>query len=263
MIVAPPLEGTGLQAPSVDDMHLPPLFELGSFAFGKQMILILLSVVLISGFFLWAIRRRSLVPSKAQYLGELGYGFVRNSLGRDLIGEKEFRPWLPLIFSFFFFILVNNLFGSIPVLQLPTLSHAGSAYVLAGIAYVAWVGVGIKRHGFGGFMRQMTMPEGVPKVLYVMLIPIEFLSNLIIRPVTHALRVFATMFAGHMAIMVAAALMSHMFVNIGGFGILGGLGALILGVFIYILELLIQVLQAYIFALLFAVYVDGALKEGH
>lgn len=263
MIVAPPLQGTGLQAPSVDDMHLPPLFELGSFAFGKQMILILLSVVLISGFFLWAIRRQSLVPSKVQFMGELGYGFVRNSLGRDLIGEKEFRPWLPLIFSFFFFILVNNLFGSIPVLQLPTLSHAGSAYVLAGIAYVAWVGVGIKRHGFGGFMSKMTMPEGVPKVLYIMLIPIEFLSNLIIRPVTHALRVFATMFAGHMAIMVAAALMSHMFVNIGGFGILGGLGALILGVFIYILELLIQVLQAYIFALLFAVYVDGALKEGH
>ena len=157
----------------------------------------------------------------------------------------------------------NNFFGSIPILQLPSMSHAGSAYVLAIIAYVAWVGVGIKRHGFGKFMAKMTMPEGVPKILYVILIPIEFLSNLIIRPVTHALRVFATMFAGHMAIMVSAGLMSHLFVNVGGFGFLGGLGALVLGIFIFFLEVLIQVLQAYIFVLLFAVYVDGALKEGH
>ena len=80
---------------------------------------------------------------------------------------------------------------------------------------------------------------------------------------THALRVFATMFAGHMAIMVSAGLMSHLFVNVGGLGFLGGLGALVLGIFIFFLEVLIQVLQAYIFVLLFAVYVDGALKEGH
>ncbi|WP_144792209.1 F0F1 ATP synthase subunit A [Kocuria palustris] len=258
------MEGTGLQAPTVEDMHLPPFFEIGSFAFGKQMLLILLSVVLIAAFFMWAIRRQALVPSKPQYLGEVGYDFVRNSLGRELIGEKEFRPWLPLLFSFFFFILVNNLFGSIPLLQLPTLSHAGSAYVLAILAYVIWVGAGIRRHGLGKFARKMTMPEGVPPVLYIILIPIEFLSNMIIRPVTHALRVFATMFAGHMAIMVAAALMGHLFSNVGGFGgALGGIGSLLLGVFIYFLELLIQVLQAYIFTLLFAVYVDGALKEGH
>lgn len=263
MIVAPPLEGTGLEVPGVEDMHLPPLFEIGSFAFGKQMLLILASVALISFLFLWAIRRQSLVPSKGQYLGEVAYGFVRNSLGRDLIGEKELRPWLPWLFTFFFFILVNNFFGSIPFLQLPSMSHSGSAYVLAIIAYVAWVGVGIKRHGFGKFMAKMTMPEGVPKILYIILIPIEFLSNLIIRPVTHALRVFATMFAGHMAIMVSAGLMSHLFVNVGGIGILGGLGALVLGVFIFFLEVLIQVLQAYIFVLLFAVYIDGALKEGH
>lgn len=264
MIVAPVLEGQGFQAPSVSDMHLPPFFEIGSFEFAKHTVLIFLSVILIVGFFMWAIRKQALVPSKGQYLGEMGYGFVRNSLGRDIIGEKEFRPWLPLLFSFFFFILVNNLFGSIPVLQLPTLSHPGSAYVLAIIAYVAWVGIGIKRHGFGHFMAKMTMPPDVPKVLYIFLIPIEFISNLIIRPVTHALRVFATMFAGHMAIMVAAGLLGFLISDVGGIGgYLGGAGALFLGIFIYFLEILIQVLQAYIFTLLFAVYVDGALQEGH
>lgn len=126
-------------APSTEDMHLPPLFEVGSLAFGKQSLLILFSVVLIGAGFMYMIRRRAMVPSKGQYLGEMGYGFVRNHLGRDIIGEKDFRPFIPLLFSFFFFILVNNLFGSIPLVQLPTFSHPGSAYVMAAIAYVVWV----------------------------------------------------------------------------------------------------------------------------
>ncbi|CAL8898528.1 ATP synthase subunit a [Kocuria varians] len=251
-------------APSTEDAHLPPFFEVGSFAFGKQSLLILLSVVIIAGFFLFVIRRRAMVPSKGQFLGEMGYGFVRNHLGRDIIGEKDFRPYVPLLFTFFFFILVNNLFGSILVLQLPTFAHPGSAYVVAAIAYVVWVFVGIKRHGFGQFMVKMTMPPNVPKILYVILIPLEFLSNLIIRPVTHALRVFATMFAGHMAIMVAAALTAFLATQVGGvLGIGGSIFGIILGLFIYFLEVLIQVLQAYIFTLLFAVYVQGALQEGH
>lgn len=264
LIVTPAQEGQGFQAPSVSDMHLPPFFEIGSFELGKHTLLIFLSVALIVGFFMWAIRKQALVPSKGQFLGEAGYGFVRNSLGRDIIGEKEFRPWMPLLFSFFFFILVNNLFGSIPLLQLPTLSHPGSAYVLAGVAYIAWVTVGIKRHGFGHFMAKMTMPPEVPKFLYFFLIPIEFISNLVIRPVTHALRVFATMFAGHMAIMVAAGLLGFLISDVGGIGgFLGGGAVILLGTFVYFLEIMIQVLQAYIFTLLFAVYVDGALKEGH
>ena len=92
-------------APSTEDAHLPPFFELGSLAFGKQSLLILLSVVLIAGFFMFVIRRRAMVPSKGQYVGEMGYGLVRNHLGRDIIGEKDFRPYVPLLFSFFFFIL--------------------------------------------------------------------------------------------------------------------------------------------------------------
>ena len=251
-------------APSVEDAHLPPLFTVGTFEVGKHSLLILLSVVLIAGFFMYVVRRRALVPSKGQYLGEMGYGFVRNHLGRDIIGEKEFRPYIPLLFTFFFFILVNNLFGSIPVLQLPTFSHPGTAYVFAAIAYFVWVFVGIKRHGLGHFMAKMTMPPNVPKVLYLILIPLEFLSNMIIRPVTHALRVFATMFAGHMAIMVAAGFTAYLATGVGGaLGIGGSIFGVILGLFIYFLEVLIQILQAYIFTLLFAVYVQGSLQEGH
>ncbi|MEX3609614.1 F0F1 ATP synthase subunit A [Rothia sp. LK2588] len=244
-------------------MHLPDFFALGSFGFGKQMLLVLLSVAVVAGFFMWAGRRRAMVPGKGQFVAEMGYGFVRNSLGKQLIGAHHFKPFVPLLFASFFFILVNNLYGSIPVLQLPTMSHAGSAYVLAAIAWLTWVGVGIKRKGLGGFFKDLTMPSGVPPLLYIILVPIEFLSNLLIRPVTHALRLFATMFGGHMAMMVAASLTSFLILEVGGVGAAASLASGALGIFLYFLELMIQCIQAYIFALLLAVYIQGSVSEGH
>lgn len=86
------------------------------------MLLAMLSVVLIYLLFTWSIRKNALVPSRIQYLAESGYGFVRNTLGRDILGEKHFKPWIPLLFTVFFFVLFNNLFGAIPGLQLPTFS---------------------------------------------------------------------------------------------------------------------------------------------
>lgn len=253
----------GYVPPSVEDMHLPDLFTVGSFGFGKQMLLVLLSVVIVAGYFLWAGRKRAMVPGKNQFVAEMGYGFVRNSLGKELIGAHHFKPFVPLLFTFFFFILVNNLYGSIPFLQLPTMSHAGSAYVLAAIAYIVWVAVGIKRKGIGGFFKDMTMPAGAPPALYIVLIPIEFLSNLIIRPVTHAMRLFATMFGGHLALMVAASLTEFLIVEVGGIAAVGSLASGALGLFLYFLEFLIQCIQAYIFTLLLAVYLQGSLSEGH
>ena len=107
------------------------------------------------------------------------------------------------------------------------------------------------------------MPSGVPPVLYIILIPIEFLSNLIIRPVTHALRLFATMFGGHLAMMVAASLTHFLIMEVDGIAAVGGLASIALGIFLYFLEFLIQCIQAYIFALLLAVYIQGSVSEGH
>ncbi|RUQ22390.1 ATP synthase F0 subunit A [Kocuria sp. HSID16901] len=251
------------QAPTIEDMHLPDLFNVGSFGFGKQMLLMLLAVVVVAAFFMIAGRRRAMVPGKMQFAGEMGYGFVRNSIGKDIIGVHHFKPFVPLLFASFFFVLVNNLWGSIPFLQLPTFSHAGSAYFMAGFAYLCWVAVGIKSKGFVGFFKAMTMPSGVPPVFYIILIPIEFLSNLIIRPITHSLRLFATMFAGHMAIMVAASLTAFLVTQVGGIGIVASLFSGVFGIFLFFLELLIQAIQAYVFTLLFAVYLQGAVAEAH
>jgi len=255
----------GYTPPTPADMHLPDFFQVDSlgFGFGKQMLLVILSVVVVSLFFMMAARKRAMGPGKAQFIAESGYLFTRNSLGKDLIGAQHFKPFVPLLFTSFFFILINNLYGSIPLIQLPSFSHPGSAYALAIVGYLTWVGVGIKRKGLVGFFKDLTMPSGVPGWVYVILVPIEFLSNLIIRPVTHALRLFATMFGGHMAMMVAASLTQFLVMGVGGAAALGGIASGALGLFLYFLELMIQVIQAYVFTLLLAVYLQGSVSEGH
>ena len=251
------------EPPSVEDMHLAPFFEAGSFAFGKQMILVLLSVLIVSWFFMTAARKRAMVPGKLQFVGEAGYGFVRNSLAKEIIGAHHFKPFVPVLFASFFFVLVNNVYGSIPLVQLPAFSHIGAAYFMAGFAYIFWVTAGIRAKGLGGFFKEMTMPPGVPKAFYVILVPLEFLSNLIIRPMTHSLRLFATMFAGHLALMIASYMLGFLIVEGGVIGWLTAPFAAVFGLFLFFLEVMIQVIQAYVFTLLFAVYIQGAVAEAH
>ena len=109
--------------PTPEDMHLPPFFTIGDFAFGKQNVLILLSVVIIAVFFLTAARKRAMVPGKTQFIAESGYMFARNSLGKETLGVQHYKPFVPILFASFFFVLVNNLYGSIPFVQLPSFSR--------------------------------------------------------------------------------------------------------------------------------------------
>ncbi|GAA1410162.1 ATP synthase subunit a [Glutamicibacter uratoxydans] len=255
-------EEGGFVPPTVSDTHLPEIFpwlaEYGT-GFGKQMLMIVLSIVLITWFFTAAIKNPKLVPGKMQYIAESGYAFVRNGIGRDIIGEKNFRPWVPLLFATFFFVLLNNLFGAIPFLQLPSFSHAGSAYAMAIIIYGTWIAVGLKNHGIRYF-KLAVVPSGVPGWIMPLMIPLEIISNFIVRPLTHSLRLMATMLAGHMIVMLAAAGARYLIVVQDNLA-MNGLGVLIIAgsVAMYFLELLIMVLQAFVFALLTAIYVQGAI----
>jgi F-type H+-transporting ATPase subunit a len=102
-----------------------------------------------------------MVPGRTQFAVEGVYSFVRNSLGRDIIGSKDFKPFLPLLFSLFIVILVNNLFGVIPLIQFPTFSRLGYAVALAAVVYVTYNAVGIRRKGFVGYLKSF-VPSGLP-----------------------------------------------------------------------------------------------------
>ncbi|MGW9404664.1 F0F1 ATP synthase subunit A [Arthrobacter sp. NPDC055585] len=259
-LALPAANEEGFVPPTLDEMHLPEILPWGAEygeGFGKQMLLILLSVALISWFFIAAARKRQLVPGRLQFLGEFSYNLVRNSIGRDIIGEKDFRPFIPLLFSLFFFILLNNLWGSIPLAQLPTTSHVGTAYALAGIVYFTWIILGIKKHGIKYF-KYATVPSGVPMAILPLVVLIEIISTFLVRPITHSLRLFATMLSGHLIIMLAAS--GTEFLLLEAEGLLKPLGALTLvgGVAMFLFEVLIQCLQAYVFTLLTAIYIQGS-----
>jgi F-type H+-transporting ATPase subunit a len=203
------------------------------------------------------------VPGKLQYVAEAGYGFTRNSIGRDIIGSRDFMRFVPYLFALFFFILLNNFFGSIPFIQFPTFSRAGMVYALAALSWIIYNAVGIQKHGFGGYFKLQSVPSGIKGPMLLLLVPLEFMSNILVRPVTLALRLFANMLAGHLLLILFA--LGGEYLLLHGAALVKPVGILAWLLFIAIsfLEILIQFLQAYVFVLLNAMYISGALADEH
>jgi F-type H+-transporting ATPase subunit a len=255
--------GDGFVAPGPAIFELPPVFTIAGVGVTKPMLQLFLAAFLVFGFFYVAARQRSMVPGKLQFAGEGAYGFVRNGLARDIIGSRDFMRFMPYLAAMFFFILLNNLMGSIPFFNFPTFSRAGMAYALAGLSWLVYNYVGVRKHGFLGYLKHQTVPQGVGVAVLPLLIPLEFFSNLIVRPVTLALRLFANMFAGHILIVLFATGGLYLATEMGGIYIAAGLASWFMAVLVGFLELLIQSLQAYVFTLLNAMYISGALADEH
>jgi F-type H+-transporting ATPase subunit a len=258
-----PMEG--FEAPGVESFDFPPLFPgvPGLEWFNRYMQQALVAFGLVAVFWLVMARKNAMVPSKGQFVGEAAYSFIRNTLGRDMIGH-DFRKYLPLLIALFSFILVNNLWGVFPLTLMPTAAHVGWAYGLAGLVWVIYNGIGIRKWGAFGYLKHVTIPPGVPTWMWPIVIPLEFLSNIIVRPATLSLRLFANMFAGHLLVLV--------FVLGGEYLILhsdpivnkvAGVFSLAFSIAIFGLELFVQSLQAYIFTMLTAQYISSATAEEH
>jgi F-type H+-transporting ATPase subunit a len=271
-IVAAVVRSESFEPPGPGDFNLPPVGPDDSFTFlgqsmfagvTKPMIQLVLAAVLVFLFFRAASAQQAMVPSRLQFVGEGMYGFVRNTLARDVIGSRDFMRFVPYLFALFFFILLNNLFATIPFLQFPTLSRAGLTYALAILSWVVYNAAGIQRHGFGGYLKLQTVPSGVPAPMLILLVPLEFLSNILVRPITLGLRLFANMFAGHLLLILFA--LGGEYLLLHGSTLVKPVGVLTWLLFIAIafLELLVQFLQAFIFVILSALYVSGAVADEH
>jgi F-type H+-transporting ATPase subunit a len=264
--------GEEFTPPGPGDFNLPPVGPDKTFDFlGQEMylgvtkpiILLVLSAVVIFVFFKMTARGQ-LVPGKLQFVGETMYSGVRNSLGRDLIGQRDFMRFVPYLFTLFFFILLNNLFGSIPVIEFPTFSRAGMVYSLAALSWVIYNWVGVKaKGGLGAYLKHQCVPQGVPVAVLPLLIPLEFISNIVVRPITLALRLFANMLAGHILLILFATGGEYLLVHGAGAIKPVGIIAWILFIAVAFLEILVQFLQAYVFVLLNAMYISGALADEH
>jgi F-type H+-transporting ATPase subunit a len=255
----------GFPAPGAEIFFFDPLVTFSVFGltvtFSKVTILIAIAIVLVLGFFLYAFRRPKLVPRGAQNVGEAGYLFIRDGIARDIIG-KEGDRYVPFLFSFFFLIWVMNFMGILPGAQLPITSIFAIPVAFALIVYFTWVPLGIKHQGPIGFFKNMMFPPGVPKAMYILLAPIELISNILVRPFTHAVRLFANMFAGHLLIATFSVATFYL-LTANVIGALGSAASFAVTTALFGFEMLIQALQAYIFTLLAAVYISGALHAEH
>jgi F-type H+-transporting ATPase subunit a len=253
-------EGGEFVPPGAGDFNLPPIF----LGITKPMVLAVLSIAIIIVFFLMASRRLKVVPSRFTFLAESVYDFGRNNIAREIIGSKDFLPFVPLIVSMFTFVLVNNIFGIIPIIQFPTLAHIGFPMALSVlIVYPLWNYLGIRRHGFVGHFKHQLVPPGVPKPVLFLLVPVEFFVKFFMNPITHGIRVFAAMFAGHLILLVFTLAGQYLLLEAGGLLKPVSLISWAFAIAMTFLEALIQVLQAYIFALLAANYIGSALSSEH
>jgi F-type H+-transporting ATPase subunit a len=251
------------EPPSPADFQLPPVFG-DSVLLTKPFLLIVLGGGLVVWFFVASSRRSSVVPSRLQFAGEMAYNFTRNSISRNLLGSQDFMRFVPYLTALFFFLLVNNYFALVPFVQFPTFSLIGFVYALGAISWLVYNGVGVQRHGFLGYLKLQTVPPGINPAMLILIAPLEFLSNILVRPVTLTLRLWANLFAGHILLLLFALGGEYLIVESGNPAYIPvGFLSLLLGLAVSFLEILVLGLQAYIFTLLTAMYISGALVEEH
>lgn len=222
------------------------------FSLTKNVIQLLLSVTLMMVIFISVARRLKRNGSKAPTgLGsavEIVVIFIRDEVAKPMLGKRA-NAFLPYLLTLFFFIWINNLIGLIPGAANVTGNIAVTA-TLAGLTFILMM-VGSK----GPFWKHMIAPPGVPGAVLPILIPIEFISNIIVKPFALMIRLFANMLAGHLIVL---SFMSIIFI-FAAMNIFAGVSATIFSIafsiFIYLLELLVAALQAYIFTILTALFI--------
>jgi F-type H+-transporting ATPase subunit a len=204
----------------------------------------------------------SLIPTRAQSIAELGLGLVRVNIAEDLLGKKDAARFLPLLTTFFFLILGMNITGIVPAMNIAGTSVIGIPMLLAIVAYVVFIYAGLKKHP-GTFLRNALFPPGVPWPLYIIVTPIEFVSTFILRPITLTLRLLMNMIVGHLLLVLFFLATSFFFFEVDGVAKLFGVGTLAFGFVFTLFEILVAVLQAYVFTLLTTVYIQLALADEH
>jgi F-type H+-transporting ATPase subunit a len=254
------LHGCGYPSPSIEDFYFRPLFSIGPFHFDKPMLLVLLSTLIVLTFFFSAFWKPKLVPRGVQNLAELGILFVRDQILRPQMGKKG-DNWLPFLCALFFFIWINNIFGVLPILYFPATSRFEYPLILTAMVWVLYMGIGIYKQGPIGYLRALSVPSGAPLWILPLLAPIDFLSNVFIRPFTLSVRLWANMLAGHVLLLVFS--LATWYLLTWSYELVFSAASFVILIALTGLELLIQVLQAFIFTVLTAFYISGAYEPAH
>ena len=250
--------------PTMDPIHqfqitnILTLGRIGSteIALTNSTLYMVLALGVISLLMIGATASRALVPGRMQAIAEISYEFIASTL-RMSAGAEGMR-FFPLVFSLFMFILTVNLIGLIPYAFTVT-THIIITVALAMLVFVTVLVYGFRKHGL--HFLKLFVPDGIPVYILPFVVFIEVFS-FFVRPVSHSVRLFANMLAGHITLKVFGGFVTML----GALGFLGWMGAtlpLALTVALTALELLVAFLQAYVFAILTCIYLNDAIHPGH
>jgi F-type H+-transporting ATPase subunit a len=248
-------------ADPIHQFEIKKIFTIGhiggqEIAFTNSSLFMVLSIGVIAALLVGATSSRSLVPGRLQSVAELSYEFVATTI-RSTAGSEGMK-FFPLVFSLFMFILVANIIGLVPYTFTVT-SHIIITVLLALLVFLTVVIYGFWKNGLKFF--KLFVPSGIPIFILPLVVFIEVFS-FFLRPISHSVRLFANMLAGHIALKVFAGFITLL----AGFGIVGMAGAVLpLGMVIALtaLELLVAFLQAYVFTILTCIYLNDAIHPGH
>ena len=238
------------------------LFEGTWFEMNRIILVRLLAVVALVLIFWLGTRKMRTVPGRFQGTVELALNLVRVNIAEDLLGEKDGKRFLPLLTTIFFMVWFMNVTGIIPGLNIAGTSIIGMPLVLAIAAYVAFVYAGLRKHPVA-FLKNSLLPPGVPWPLYIIVTPIEFVSTFILRPVTLTLRLLMNMVVGHFLLVLFFSSTHFFILYSDSWMAFFGIGTIAFSIAFTFFELLVATLQAYVFTLLTAVYLQLALAEEH
>ena len=240
------------------------LFEIAGFSVTRTVVLITLAAIFVIALLYFGLRKKAVVPGKFQLMTEQIVLFVRDEVAVGIIGPEGIR-YFPYLLALFLFILMGNLFEVLPLINFPITSRMAIPLFLAALTWVIFITAGLRRQGLA-YIGHILWPPGVPTFLKPLVGIIEFFSIFFVRPFSLAVRLFANLVAGHvmLSLLLVTALVS-MYAFADGEWLIGlfGFAWWALGLAIYLFEIIVILLQAYIFTLLSAVYIETSLHPEH
>src|ERR1700691_2541108 len=246
----------------IEQFHIDKLFTIGhlgnqEIAFTNSSAYMFGSVALISLLMIGGVAGRRMVPGRIQSIAELSYEFVATTIRSN--AGKEGMKFFPLVFSIFMLLTVSNVLGVIPY-GFTVSSHIIVTATLALLVFFTVLIYGVYKNGLKFF--KIFVPSGIPIYILPLVVAIEIISFLS-RPLSHSVRLFANMLAGHITLKVFAGFVALLGTSLGAIGWIGGILPLALTVALTALELLVAFLQAYVFAILTCIYLNDAIHPRH
>jgi F-type H+-transporting ATPase subunit a len=221
----------------------------------NYMVFLLIAITLTAVFFFIVARKMSLVPKGIGNIGEMGVEFVRNNIVLDVMGSEGVK-YLPFVVTVFFAVLFNNFVGLIPGMK-PGTGTLGTTFAWGIMVFVVYNWIGFKKNGFVGYLKSF-LPSGTPWWLIPLIYPLEVISHFL-RPFTLGVRLYANMYAGHIVLGVFGIFVVMVAEALSPVGVVVGSLSLIMQIIMYAFEVFVAFIQAYVFAILTAVYMNGAL----